>query len=120
MTAPISPDAMEITRDETNVTMIFREDAGASCAVVLRRSQFGAYIARLMREIEEDRVVPIDQASLMPGRDIAVQGWQVHRHTNGARRLVLFVELENPARVVTIPLTMSAEETADLIGQLGA
>jgi hypothetical protein len=118
MTNVLAPTNMHVSRGDDAITLTFTDNADRECALRLERAQLAAYVALLVKEVEADQVVPIDQDSLRIGEDIEIQGWQVEKHTGGARCLVLFAHLPDQRRTVSIPLTMYRDEVTDLIDQL--
>jgi hypothetical protein len=115
---PLRPDEAEMSTDGEDVVLDFRSDSGESRAVVLSRQWLPGLIARLMDQIGPDEAVHTDQGSLQVGARFAVQGWQVQRQDDGARRLDVIVNLPDQGRVVAIPLDLTPPDVQSLINQL--
>lgn len=115
---PLRPDETDIRVSDEDVTLDFRTDNGESRVVVLSRKWLPTLIARLMQETEPGQAVPIDRNSLQIGASFSVQGWQIQHRSDGARRLVLAVDLPDQGRVVTIPLELSPSDVQNIIKQL--
>lgn len=114
----LRPDSVEIERSEDSITLVFMTDSGERQAVELRQVQIEALLARLAKESRPGSLVPIDRESLNIGQSISIQGWQVEKRGDGARRLVLHVDLPDQGRTVSIPLFLPPGEVADLIKEL--
>jgi hypothetical protein len=112
---PLRPDEADISADGEDVVLDFRSDAGESRSVVLARQWLPGLIARLMHQIGPDEAVPTE---LQVGARFAVQGWQVARQSDGARRLDVIINLPDQDRVVTIPLDLAPADVQSLIDQL--
>src|SRR5690606_34382736 len=116
---PLIPDEVEITdKTDEGLTLEFRSDAGGVAAIALLRGQLAALVARLVKEIGAGQAVPIDRGSLQIGQTFAVTAHQVQRRGDGARRLVMTVDLPDQGRVVTIPLELSPDDVRSLIKDL--
>jgi hypothetical protein len=117
---PLRPDEADISTDGEDVVLDFRSDAGESRSIVLSRQWLPGLIARLMHQVGPDEAIPsaTDQGSLQVGARFAVQGWQVARQSDGARRLDVIINLPDQDRVVTIPLDLTPPDVQSLIDQL--
>jgi hypothetical protein len=115
---PLRPDEANIGPEGEDIILDFRSDSGESRAVVLSREWLPGLIARLMHQIGPEEAVPVDQGSLQVGARFAVQGWQVQRESDGARRLDVIINLPDQGRVVTIPLDLTPPDVQNLIDQL--
>jgi hypothetical protein len=115
---PIRPENIDFQSASEGLTITFSADSGERSAVALTREQAALLLVRLMKETESDRVVPIDRGSLAVGQTFVPHGYYVQKNINGARRLVLIVRLDDPARLVEIPLELSLTDAMTLSAEL--
>lgn len=114
----LRPNEFEVGKDGDRVTLTFRADTGESQAVSLARAQVATFVARISQEIGAGSVVPIDRGTLQIGASFSVQGWQIQKRDDGARRIVLAIDLPDQDRVVTMPLDFTSAEVAQFIEEL--
>jgi len=99
--------------------VIFREEEGATCEVILLQEQVPGFVAQLVSHIEQGQVVPIRAQSLRIGRDFQFVGWSIQRNAaDGRRRLIALIDLPDEGRQVTLPLEFSEADVEELRRQL--
>jgi hypothetical protein len=118
MAMAIRPDNIGFESTQDGLIISFSADSGEMCAVALTRAQAAMLLNRLMKETESDRVVPIDRGSLTVGQTFVPQGCYVQKNTDGRRRLVVTVRLDNSGRIVEIPLELSRADASSLSEEL--
>lgn len=118
MAEPMRPNETEIIDRGDEIILDFKNDNGESQQISMSRTWLPQLLSRLMKEVPSGQAVPIDRSSLQVGASFSLEGWQVQRRNDGARRLVLAVNLPDQARVVTIPIELSAKEAESLVNQL--
>lgn len=120
MTEAFHPDECEIFAhsDGEHIKIAFRTDSGESREVVLRRKALPSLLNQLSAQIAPGQAVRIDSHSLRPGTDFVLQGWECRLDAQGGARLVLYIDLPEQGRVVTVPLSLNAADVAQLIARL--
>lgn len=114
------PDECEVLEhsDGQHIRIVFRSDSGESQQVCVRRKWLPSLLNQLSEQIAPGQAVRIDQNSLRPGMDFALQGWDCRRNPQGGARLVLYVDLPDQGRVVTIPVALDAHDVPVLVQRL--
>ena len=114
------PDEIEVfpNDDRKRVKLVFRRDSGESREVVLLKSWLPQLLTQLRPHIAPSSAVQIDKGSFQPGQDFALQGWECRTTPAGGARLVLYIDLPNQGRVVTVPMTLDRADVDQLRQQL--
>jgi hypothetical protein len=115
------PDGVRVQGDDTGqwLRIVFDRNDGTVRQVSFRREWLPTLLSVLQREIAPNQALPIDRASLRPGQDYVVHGYQLAPIEEGAL-LTLNVELPDQARSVTIPLRLSSDDVVAIIAKLAA
>jgi hypothetical protein len=107
-----------LSGDGTSVRLIFNDDSRKSREVILRRKWLPMFAAQIQKNIEPGQIVPIDKGSLQIGQSFSLQGFHAHRLSDGGATIVLFVDLPDQGRVVTIPMDMTPKDLSTLLTML--
>lgn len=108
------------SRDGRTLRLQFLHDDGRILGVIIPRSRAPMLMAELQTRIVPGSLVPISKRGLQHAEAPSIEGWQVTRKFGGSTRIMLFLQLGEDNRQVSLPIELTLPQLDDLLDDLGA